>query len=127
MRERITKIKTGMNNTGRKEVRVKINKSGLNAGGEQRWVLAVRFANDSFKKITDNGYAAVEIDRDLKRMYFVKAEPDEGFKFTGSGSERGKSITFTIRDVEEWRIMEGCYFLLKDMEEGLYYIDYSGK
>ena len=127
MRERINKKKTGGNNAGRREVRIKINKSGLLATGKQRYALAVRFADGSYKKVTNNGYIAVEIDRDLHRIYFVQAEPDEGFKLTGTKNENNKSITFSIYSRNEWEETEGCYFLLKDHEEGLYYIDYSNK
>ena len=127
MRERISKGATGGNNTGRKEVRLKINKSGLNAKGEQRFTMAARFADESYKKVSSNGYAAVEIDRELNRIYFVQADPDEGFKFTGAKSDKNKSITFTIQNIDEWKEVEGCYFLLKDVAEGFYYIDYSKK
>lgn len=71
MRERISKRQTGRNNPARKEVKIKINKSGLNADGEQRFSLAARFADDSYKKISDTGYMVVEIDRELKRIYFL--------------------------------------------------------
>lgn len=127
MRERIVKGTTGSNNIGRKEVRIKINKSGLSASGEQRYALAARFADESHKKVSNNGYSAVEIDRELHRIYFVPASPDEGFKFTGTKSEKNKSITFTIQNRKDWEDAEGCYFLLKDPKENLYYIDYSSK
>ena len=125
MRERIRKGATGSNNIGRKEVRIKINRAGLTATGEQRYALAARFADESYKKVSSNGYAAVEIDRELHRIYFVPAEPDEGFKFTGTKTEHNKSITFSIRNCDEWEETEGCYYLLKDPKEGTYYIDYS--
>lgn len=125
MRERISKKASGRNNTGRKEVKIKINKSGLKANGEQRYSLAARFADGSYKKVSDTGYAVVEIDRELHRIYFASADSDEGFKFTSTKSEKNMSITFTIQNREDWEETEGCYFLLKDHEEGLYYIDYS--
>ena len=125
MRERISKKTTGGNNIGRKEVRVKINKSGLSANGNQRYSLAIRFADGSHKKITSKGYVAVEIDKDIRRIYLVSADPDDGFKLTGKDSEQVKSITFTIYDPEDWRSIEGCYYLLKDPVDGSYYIDYS--
>ena len=125
MRERISKIRTGGNNTGRKEVRVKVNRSGLSAYGEQRYSLAIRFAEESYKKITGEKYIVPEIDRDLKRIYFFPAAPDDGFKLTGTKSEHNKSITFTIKDMEQWKETEGCYFLLKDTKENAYYIDYT--
>ena len=125
-RERFTKQASGRNNTGRKEVKIKINRAGLNANGEQRYSLAVRFADDSHKKVSDTGYAVVEIDRDLRRVYFVPADSNDGFKLTSTKTEKkNKSITFTIHNCKEWEDVEGCYFLLKDPEEGLYYIDYS--
>lgn len=127
MRERIRKRQNGRNNPARKEVKIKINKSGLNANGEQRFSLAARFADDSYKKISDTGYMVVEIDRELKRIYFLPANSDDGFKLTSTKSENNKSITFTIQNHEDWEETQGCYFLLKDHKEGLYYIDYSEK
>lgn len=123
MREKIRKGSAGGNNLGRKEVRIKINRSGKNAKGEQRYSVAVRFADESYKKITDKSYIAPDIDRELNRIYFLPAEPDEGFKLTGTG--RTKSITFTRHDHNQWEETQGCYFLLKDPKEGTYYIDYS--
>ena len=127
MRERISKKQTGRNNPARKEVKIKINKSGLNADGGQRFSLAARFADDSYKKITGTGYMVVEIDMELKRIYFIPASSDDGFKLTHTKTENNKSITFTIQNHEDWEETQGCYFLLKDHEEGLYYIDYSQK
>lgn len=127
MRERIKKGAAGRNNIGRKEVLIKINKSGLTARGEQRYALAARFADESYKKVSSNGYAAVEIDRELRRIYFVPAEPDEGFKFVGTKTEHNKSLTFSIRSRDDWEETEGNYYLLKDPKEGTYYIDYSNK
>ena len=125
MRERINKKTDGRNNPERKEVRVSINKSGLNAAGEQRYVLAIRFADESYKKVSDNGYIVIEIDKDLNRLYFLPAGPDEGFKLTGTKAQKARSISFTIYNCDDWTKMEGCYFLLKDPKEGIYYIDYS--
>ena len=127
MRERISKKRTGRNNPARKEVKIKINKSGLNADGGQRFSLAARFADDSYKKITGTGYMVVEVARELKRIYFIPASSDDGFKLTHTKTENNKSITFTIQNHEDWEETQGCYFLLKDHEEGLYYIDYSQK
>ena len=125
-RERFTRRASGRNNTGRKEVKIKIIKAGLNASGEQRYSLAVRFADDSHKKISDTGYVVVERDRDLRRVYFVLADSNEGFKLTSTKTEKkNKSIKLAIQNRKEWEDAEGYYFLLKDPEEGLYYIDYS--
>ena len=123
MRERITKKGTGGHNSGRKEVRIKINRSGKSASGMQRYSIAARFADESYKKITDKSYIVPEIDRELNRIYFLPGEPDEGFKLTGTG--KTKSITFTRHDHNQWEETQGCYFLLKDPKEGTYYIDYS--
>lgn len=125
MRERITKGSTGRNNSGRKEVRIRINRSGKDDSGVQRYSIAARFADESYKKITDKDYVVLEVDWELNRIYFLPGEPDEGFKLTGTG--KTKSITFTRNDIERWDEIQGCYFLLKDPKEKSYYIDYSSK
>lgn len=123
MRKRISKGTTGRNNTGRKEVRLGVNRAGRTADGSQRYSLVIRFTEDAWKKATDTEYVAVDNDEDLKRLYFVSGNSDEGFKLTGPG--KVKSISFAIQDKTEWEKAKGCYFLLKDSESGDYYIDYS--
>ena len=125
MRERIIKCAPGQNNSDRKDVRIRINSSGRNVRGEKRYALAVRFAGGSEKKCSSNGYVGVEIDREIHRIYFVPASPEEGFKLTAPKTTKSMSISFKIDDPDKWKDTEGCYFLLKDVEEGIYYIDYS--
>lgn len=128
MRRRIVKQRTGKSARNRKEVALKINKSGLSADGTQRYVLAVRFTNESYKKASNSDYVAVEIDDELKRMYFVTSDNEYGYKLTTSGKgSTYKSISFTIDDVNEWVDLVGDYDLLKDNNELLYYIDFAKK
>lgn len=125
MRKRIVKgTGGGRGSVNRKEVALRTNKAGLNADGSQRWSIAVRFTADSFKKASDTGFVAVEIDDELKRLYFVPASSKEGYKLTGSSKGNTfKNITFSVKNVEEWEEYEGDYDLLKDVKENLYYID----
>lgn len=123
MRERIVKQSVKRGRTDIKEVALRINKSGLNAEGHQRFVVAVRFTDNSYKKVSNTGYVAVEIDRDMSRLYFVPSSNEVGYKLSCSRGGSFKSITFTVADIDEWRGYVGDYNLLKDVDENVYYID----
>ena len=53
-------------------------------------------------------------------MYFEPSTKEKGYKLTGSGF---KSVTISVRNIEEWEKYLGDYDLLKDVKENLYYID----
>lgn len=124
MRRRIVKSYVGRSTIGRKEVAIRVNKSGLSANGTQRYVVAIRFTPDSVRKASNNNYVAIEIDDEQKRLYFVTASKEEGYKLTASTSKRAHtSISFTVDDIEEWRTYIGDYDFKKDISDGTYYID----
>lgn len=124
MRRRIIKNNVGKSTVGRKEVAIRINKSGLSASGKQRYTVAARFTADSAKKASKNGYVAVEIDDETRRLYFVTASKEEGYKLTASTRNGANTaITFTVDDIEEWRKYVGDYDFKKDVSDGTYYID----
>lgn len=126
MRRKIIKSGHGIRTEQGKEVLLRINKSGLNAKGEQRYVIALRFTSDSYKKASNTEFVSVEMDDDLNRMYFLSSDSKEGFKLSGNDG-KAKSISFTINNEEEWLDKVGDYILLKDVDEGLYYIDFGKK
>ena len=126
MRRKITKALKGRATTNRKEVALRINRSGLSAKGLPRYVLAVRFTDESYKKASRTEYVGVEIDDELSRMYFVSSDNIEGYKLSASGkSSKYKSISFSIDNVDEWSDKVGDYDLLKDNNEQLYYIEFE--
>lgn len=126
MRRKITKALKGRATTNRKEVALRINRSGLSAKGLPRYVLAVRFTDESYKKASRTEYVGVEIDDELSRMYFVSSNNIEGYKLSASGkTSKYKSISFSIEDLDEWADKVGDYDLLKDNNEQLYYIDFA--
>lgn len=126
MRRKITKALKGRATTNRKEVALRINRSGLSAKGLPRYVLAVRFTDESYKKASRTEYVGVEIDDELSRMYFVSSDNIEGYKLSASGkSSKYKSISFSIDNVDEWSDKVGDYDLLKDNNEQLYYIEFA--
>lgn len=128
MRRRIIKNNVGKSTIGRKEVAIRINKSGLSAIGKQRYAVAVRFTEESAKKASQNGYVAVEIDDETMRLYFVTASKEEGYKLTASTRKGANtSITFTVDNIEGWRRYVGDYDLHKDVSDGTYYIDLPNK
>lgn len=128
MRRRIIKNNVGKSTIGRKEVAIRINKSGLSAIGKQRYAVAARFTEESAKKASQNGYVAVEIDDETMRLYFVTASKEEGYKLTASTRKGANtSITFTVDNIEEWRRYVGDYDLHKDVSDGTYYIDLPNK
>ena len=91
----ITKTNKGRGAIGRKEVALRINKSGLSADGEQRYVVAIRFTEDAHKKATSTGYIKLGVDDEYNRFYFFTAKQSEGFKLTASGSNsKFKNISF---------------------------------
>ena len=119
MREKLRKTRS-RSNPG-KDVTLKVERSGLTANGAQRYVVTFRFYNSSEKKITNTGYAAADIDREVRRVYFVEADASEGWKMIGDRNVR--TLSFTVTDKEEWAAYEGEYNLLKDSSTGEYYID----
>ena len=124
MSKRIVKNNTGRSALGRKEVALRINKSGLAADGSQRYQVAARFTDDSIVKVSSSGYVAVEIDDEENKLYFVTASSNEGYKLTSSNkNSKFKSISFTVDDIEVWRGFVGDYDLKKDISDGSYYID----
>ena len=124
MRQRIAKNQVGRSGCSRKEVALRINKSGLSADGEQRYVIAVRFTEDSQKKASSSGYIALELDDDTNRLYFVTAKQADGYKLSASGrNSKFKSITFSVNNIESWRPLIGDYDMKKDIADGTYYID----
>lgn len=126
MRRKITKALKGRATTNRKEVALRINRSGLSAKGLPRYVLAVRFTDESYKKASRTEYVGVEIDDELSRMYFTSSNNIEGYKLSASGkTSKYKSISFSIEDLDEWADKVGDYDLLKDNSEQLYYIDFA--
>lgn len=128
MRRRITKANKGRSMINRKEVSLRINKSGLNSDGSQRYCVAIRFANESYKKASNTDYVAIEIDDELQRMYFLSSNNEEGYKLSKNRNASNiKNVTFAIDNVEEWKIHEGTYDLLIDNAEHIYYIDFAKK
>ena len=124
MRKRIIKDGNGRGTTHRKEVSLRVNKSGLSADGNQRYVIAIRFAESAIKKASSSQYVAVEVDDETNRLYFVTAEQNEGYKLTASGKgAKVKSITFSVRNIESWRPLVGDYDMKKDVSDNTYYID----
>ena len=124
MRTRISKNYVGRGTAGRKEVSLRINKSGLSADGKQRFVVAVRFTADAAKKASGSGYVAVEIDDETNRLYFVTASPSDGYKLiVSSKNGSAKSITFAVGCIDEWEALVGEYDLKKDVSDNSYYID----
>lgn len=108
-----------------KEVRLTVRKAGLSADGEQRWQMIFGFYNGAEKKIGSTNYAAVDVDLEERRVYFVETDGKEGWKFTGS--KNVKELSLTIYDKEVWEVFEGEYNLLKDNASGDYFIDLVNK
>ena len=104
-----------------KDVRLTVRKAGLTADGEQRWQMIFGFYNGAEKKISSTNYAAIDIDLEESRVYFVETDGKEGWKFTGSKNVR--ELSLTIYDSDVWMAYEGEYNLLKDNASGDYYID----
>ena len=110
-----------------KEVRIGIDESGKTANGEQRFSLALRFYEGAHKKITDGNYMITGLNKELHRIYFASASSVEGYKLSSPKGSKAKIVKFTIDNREDYEEAKGCYYLLKDVDEGLYYIDYSNK
>ena len=108
-----------------KEVRRTVRKAGLTADGEQRWQMIFGFYDGAEKKISSTNYAAVDVDLEERRVYFVETDGKEGWKFTGS--KNVKELSLTIYDSDVWKVFEGEYNLLKDNASGDYYIDLVNK
>lgn len=106
---------------GDKETKLKGRKAGLTADGEQRWQAVFSFYEGSERKITSTGYAAVDVDWEENRVYFVETDEKEGWKLVGDKSV--KELALTVYDSEIWKACEGDYNLLKDNSSGDYYID----
>lgn len=122
MREKMRKTRS-RSNPG-KDVAFKVEKSGLKSDGAQRFAGTFRFYNESEKKVTNTGYAAFDIDREERRVYFVESDATDGWKLVGNRKVR--ALSFTLESTEsayEWTAHEGEYNLLKDSVSGDYYID----
>ena len=128
MRVPIKKRATGRSAAKRKEVALRINKSGKLASGEPRYVVAIRFTNESYKKASSTGFVIPEVDFEEGKLYFTSGTEKEGYKLVASGKgSTFKSITFSIDDLNVWHPFIGDYDLLKDNESQDYYIDFSKK
>ncbi len=124
MRIRITKNSVGKSSLNRKEVALRINKSGLSADGKQRYSLAIRFAGESYKKASSSDFVALELDNEENKLFFITANQADGFKLSSSSKNSSwKYIAITIDNVDEWKNRVGDYDLKKDKTENCYYID----
>lgn len=108
-----------------KEVKLKIRKAGLAADGEQRWQMIFSFYNGAERKVSSTNHAAIDVDLEESRVYFVETNDKEGWKFTGSKNVR--ELSLTIYDSDVWKAYEGEYNLLKDVSSSDYYIDLVAK
>lgn len=124
MREPLRKSKQRVT-SAEKEVRLTVRRAGLTADGGQRWSMIFGFYNGAEKKIGSTNFAAVDIDFEENRVYFVETDEKEGWKLTGSKNVR--ELSLTVYDDDVWRAYEGEYNLLKDRTSGDYYIDLVGK
>lgn len=125
-RERFTKDGYSGKNVEkyRKDVTIRLNKSGVTVTGAQRLVVRIGFTPSARPKVSSTDWCVPELDREARRLYFVTATAREGYKLTSSKeTDRFKSISFCVPDIEEWRGFEGEYDLMKDVAENLYYID----
>ena len=115
-------------NIGRKEVVISINKDGLDAKGNERRKIAIRFTNESVKKASQTGFVRVGVDKDTKRIYFSSAQQKDGYQLT-TATRKGtpNSVTITVVDIEKWKSYVGEYNMKKDLTNDLYYIDVPAK
>lgn len=120
MRESLRKSKQRVV-AAEKEVRLTVRKAGLTADGNQRWQMIFGFYNGAERKISSTNYAAVDVDLEERRVYFVETDGREGWKLTGS--KNVKELSLTVYDSDVWKVYEGEYNLLKDSASGDYYID----
>ena len=120
MRESLRKSKQRVI-AAEKEVRLTVRKAGLTADGNQRWQMIFGFYNGAERKISSTNYAAVDVDLEERRVYFVETDGREGWKLTGS--KNVKELSLTVYDSDVWKVYEGEYNLLKDNASGDYYID----
>lgn len=124
MRYRISKKSAGRGAINRKEVALRINKSGLLAGGEQRYSVVMRFTEEAQKKATSSGFVILEVDTDFNRLYFITANEKDGYKLTASDENaKVKSFSFTPISIDSWRPLIGDYEMKKDVNDNTYYID----
>lgn len=124
MRESLRKSKQRVV-ASEKEVRLTVRKAGLTADGEQRWQMIFGFYNGAERKISSTNYAAVDVDLEERRVYFVETDGREGWKLIGS--KNVKELSLTVYDSDVWKAYEGEYNLLKDNASGDYYIDLVNK
>ena len=124
MRESLRKCKPHGNITN-KDIRLKLRKAGLSADGNLRWQLVFGLYDGANMKITATGYAAVDVDWDESRVYFVEAEANEGWKLVDGKSV--SELSLTVYDHDTWEPYEGEYVLLKDKASNDYYIDLVNK
>lgn len=124
MRESLRKSKPH-GNIVNKDVRLKLRKAGLFAEGNQRWQLVFSLYDGANMKITATGYAAIDVDWEESRVYFVETEANEGWKLIDGKSV--SELSLTVYDHDTWRPYEGEYVLLKDKASNDYYIDLVNK
>lgn len=111
----------------KKDVKVTINKNGKSRKtGEVLHAVAIRFMNESFKKVTANGYVSIGFDLDLGRVYFSTAEGKTGFKLTqNSKGDKVRYLQLSAKNGIDWHGHTGEYDLTYDADNKLYYIDIS--
>lgn len=129
MIEWIAKGNAGRRSTiGRKEVVISINKDGLDAKGNERRKVAIRFTNESVKKASQTDFVRVGVDKEKKRIYFSSASKKDGYQLTAA-TRKGtpNSVTITVVDIEKWKSYVGEYNMKKDLTNDLYYIDVPAK
>ena len=124
MRESLRKSKQRVV-AAEKEVRLTVRKAGLAANSGRRWQMVFGFYNGAERKISSTNYAAVDVDLEERRVYFVETDGREGWKLTGS--KNVKELSLTIYDSDVWKVYEGEYNLFKDSASGDYYIDLVNK
>lgn len=120
MRESLRKSKSHGNNVN-KDVKLKLRRAGLSADGVQRWQLVCSLYDNANAKISSTGYAAIDVDWEESRVYFVETEVNDGWKLINGKTV--SELSLTIYDYDIWKPYEGEYILLKDKSSGDYYVD----
>ena len=120
MRESLRKNKQ-RGNAANKDVKLKVRKAGLTANSVQRWQLIFGLYDGANIKITTTGYAAIDVDWEESRVYFIETNENDGWKLVDGKSV--SELSLTIYDHDTWSHYEGQYTLLKDKTSGDYYID----
>ena len=108
--------------TAKRDVRIKVNKSGTDDDGGIRYAIKFYFYDEAYKKVTTGEYVAVYPYEEEKRIYFTSADKTDGYKLSGK-TKNSKVLSVTCHDKEKWDKIAGDYNLLKDRENNVYYID----